>query len=111
MAEKHGAHDGAHHIIPLETYLKIFGALIFLTVVTVAVAKPVTGVSFGAFSTVIAFGIASIKASLVLGYFMHLKYDNMMNRVIIGAGVFFLIVFWFFSAADIMTRITESSAL
>lgn len=111
MAEKHGAHDQEHHIISQATYLKIFAALIVLTFVTVAVAKPVTGYSLGAFSTLIAFGIASVKASLVLGYFMHLKYDNKMNRVIIGSAAFFLIVFYFFTVIDIMTRITQHSTL
>ena len=96
-----------HHIIPLATYLKIFGALIVLTVVTVLAAK----VDFGVFNAVVAFAIASLKAVLVLGYFMHLKYDNMMNRVIIGSGVFFLLVLWFFSILDVGTRAAVESPL
>lgn len=109
MAQTHGSHDShdAHHIIPLPTYYKIFGTLIGLTIVTVLAAK----VDFGAFNAVVAFGIASVKAALVLGYFMHLKYDNLMNRVIIGSGVFFLIVLWLFSILDIVTRINNSSPL
>lgn len=104
----HDSHGGdSHHIIPLPTYYKIFGALIALTIITVAVTK----VDFGAFNAVVAFGIASVKAALVLGYFMHLKYDNMMNRVIIASGVFFLIVLWFFSVLDIGTRAIETSPL
>lgn len=100
-------HSDPHHIIPLATYFKIFGALIVLTVVTVGAAQ----IHFGAFNAVVAFGIASVKASLVLGYFMHLKYDNLMNRVIIGSGVFFLLVLWFFSVLDIGTRILNQSPL
>lgn len=108
MANTHNSHGSAeHHIIPLGTYLKIFGTLIFLTVITVLAAK----VDFGAFNAVVAFGIASVKAALVLGYFMHLKYDNLMNRVIIGSGVFFLIVLWFFSILDMGTRIVNESPL
>lgn len=101
----HGAQE--HHIIPLKTYLQVFAALIFLTFITVAV----TWFDFGAFNAVVAFGIASVKAALVLAYFMHLKYDNMMNRVIIGTGVFFLVVLWFFSILDIVTRVSEQSTL
>jgi cytochrome c oxidase subunit 4 len=101
----HGSHE--HHIIPLKTYLAVFSALIVLTFVTVAV----TWFDFGAFNAVVAFAIASVKAGLVLAYFMHLKYDNMMNRVIIGTGVFFLIVLWFFSVLDIATRIAQQSTL
>lgn len=109
MAQTHHDSHGsdAHHIIPLPTYYKIFGTLILLTIITVVAAK----IDFGAWNAVVAFGIASIKASLVLGYFMHLKYDNMMNRVIIGSGVFFLLVLWFFSVLDIGTRIFNSSPL
>ncbi len=101
----HGSHD--HHVIPLKTYLSVFGVLIFLTVITVLAAK----VDFGAFNAVVAFGIASVKAGLVLSIFMHLKYDNMMNRVIIGTSVFFLLVLWFFSILDIATRISQQSTL
>lgn len=102
------SHGGdAHHIIPFATYFKIFGALIVLTVITVAVTK----IDFGMFNAVVAFGIASVKAALVLGYFMHLKYDNLMNRVIIGSGVFFLLVLWFFSVLDIGTRAVVTSPL
>ena len=105
MSQAH--HSDEHHIIPLPMYFKIFGALIVLTVITVLAAK----VNFGAFNAVVAFGIASVKAALVLGYFMHLKYDNLMNRVIIGSGVFFLIVLWFFSILDLGTRVAVESPL
>lgn len=108
MANTHGSHGSAeHHIIPLGTYLKVFGTLIVLTVVTVLAAK----VNFGPFNAVVAFGIASVKATLVLGYFMHLKYDNMMNRVIIASAVLFLILLWFLSILDIVTRVAVESPL
>lgn len=99
--------DGAHHIIPASIYLKVFAALILLTIITVAAAQ----VDFGAMNAVVAFGIATVKASLVLGFFMHLKYDDMMNRVIIGSSFFFLIVLWFFSIIDEVTRIVQHSTL
>lgn len=101
----HGSHEP--HIIPLKTYWTIFAALIGLTIVTVLAAR----VDFGALNTIIAFGIASVKASLVLGYFMHLKYDNLMNRVIIGSSVLFLLLLWGFCILDIMTRIEQKSVL
>jgi cytochrome c oxidase subunit 4 len=108
MANTHSTHEEhEHHIIPLGTYLKIFGTLIVLTVVTVLAAQ----IDFGIFNDVVAFGIASVKAALVLGYFMHLKYDNMMNRVIIGSSVFFLLLLWVFSILDIVTRIPQESIL
>ncbi|PJZ56922.1 cytochrome C oxidase subunit IV family protein [Leptospira barantonii] len=91
---------GAHHIISVKTYSLIFATLIFFTFVTVWVA----GIDFGAMNVIIAMAVATMKASLVLGYFMHLKYDTVMNRVIFGSGFLFLLLLFGFSAADIFTR-------
>jgi cytochrome c oxidase subunit 4 len=78
-----------------------------MTVITVAVAQ----VNFGAWNTVIAMLIASIKAGFVLAFFMHLKYDNKIYRVLFGSAIFFLIVLYFFSILDIVTRIKVESIL
>ncbi|EKR74103.1 cytochrome C oxidase subunit IV family protein [Leptospira noguchii] len=91
---------GSHHIISVKTYSLIFATLIFFTFVTVWVA----GIDFGAMNVIIAMAVATAKASLVLGYFMHLKYDTLMNRVIFGSGFLFLLLLFGFSAADIFTR-------
>ncbi|ALO24651.1 MULTISPECIES: cytochrome C oxidase subunit IV family protein [Leptospira] len=91
---------GSHHVISVKTYSIIFATLIFFTFVTVWVA----GIDFGAMNVIIAMAVATAKASLVLGYFMHLKYDTIMNRVIFGSGFFFLLLLFGFSAADIFTR-------
>jgi cytochrome c oxidase subunit 4 len=107
MAQQHGTHSTDHHVIPVATYLKVFAALIGLTVLTVAAAQ----VDFGAFNAIVAFGIATVKGVLVLAIFMHLKYDDMLNRVIIGSAFFFLIVMYFFSIVDEVTRIVQHSTL
>lgn len=109
-AGSHGhGHGGQHvpHITPFATYMKVFWTLIALTVVTVAAAR----VDFGFLNSVVAFGIASVKAFLVLAYFMHLKYENMLNRVIIASAVFFLIVLYFFATVDEATRVIQTSPL
>ena len=105
MGQTNGS--GGHHIIPLKTYWAVFGALIVLTVITVLAAR----FDFGALNTVVAFGIASVKAGLVLAIFMHLKYDNKLNRVIIGSGVFFLVLLWVFLVLDLATRVQHQSTL
>ena len=92
-----------HHIVPFKTYLNILLVLLFLTVVTVAISR----VDFGFLNTVIAMFIATIKATFVLAVFMHLKYDNMINRVIFGTGLFFLAVLFIFSIGDIFTRYSQ----
>ncbi|EQA45071.1 caa(3)-type oxidase, subunit IV [Leptospira broomii serovar Hurstbridge str. 5399] len=91
---------GEHHLISIQTYSIVFAALIIGTILTVWVA----GIDFGAANTVIAMLVATIKASLVLAYFMHLKYDNLMNRAIFGSGFLFLLLLFGFCAADIFTR-------
>ncbi|MCB1142927.1 MAG: cytochrome C oxidase subunit IV family protein [Leptospiraceae bacterium] len=94
------AHHEGHHIIPIPVYVGVFLVLLVGTVITVYAAQ----FDFGSMNTVIAMLIATIKASFVLGFFMHLKYDNMMNRVIFGSAFFFLMLLIAFSAADIFTR-------
>ena len=96
-----------HHIIPLNVYIKVLSLLLLLTAITVAAAQ----INFGPWNTVIAMAIASIKAGFVLAFFMHLKYDNKMYLVCFGTGVFFLMVLYFFSWLDILTRVKVDSIL
>jgi cytochrome c oxidase subunit 4 len=101
-----GSH-GEKHIIPFDVYIKVFVALLILTALTVAASR----VNFGPWNTVIAMVIASIKAGLVLAFFMHLKYDDRLYLVTFGTAVFFLIVMYFFSWLDIFTRIFQGNIL
>mgnify|MGYP003382617606 CR=1 FL=1 len=96
-----------HHIIPFKTYLTILIILLILTVVTVGAAR----VDFGAFNAYIAMLIASVKAALVMLYFMHLKYDDRSYPVIFFTGVFFLILLFGFSELDIITRVLETDTV
>ena len=96
-----------NHIVPFNVYIKVLSALLVLTVLTVVVAQ----MDFGFFNVLIAMGIATIKATLVLLFFMHLKYDNRLFPVIFLTGVFFLLVIFLFCEFDIITRIPESSVL
>jgi cytochrome c oxidase subunit IV len=98
---------GSHHIIPFSLYIKVIAALLVLTVVTVAAAQ----VDFGFMNTVIAMLIASIKAGLVLAFFMHLKYDDKIYIVAFGTAIFFLATLYFFCWVDIYTRVKEIGIL
>lgn len=91
-----------HHIIPLKTYLKVFGALIFLTFLTVVTAK---GMDLSPFNGAVAFIIAATKAALVMAIFMHLKYDAKSNSIIILSSIGFVILLFIFCVIDIYTRI------
>jgi cytochrome c oxidase subunit 4 len=78
------------HITPYRTYGIILVALLFLTAITITV----TWVDAGQLAIAVALGIACIKAGLVLFYFMHLKFDGLLFKVLVGM-VFLLIVIVF----------------
>lgn len=56
----------------VKTYVKVFGTLLFLTLVTVGVSYLHVGVAWAVF---IALVVASLKGGLVMTFFMHLKDD------------------------------------
>ena len=63
--------------ISLKTYIYVLGSLLFLTVITVAVSH----IDFGIFNAFISVLIATIKASFVILYFMHMKHENWFHLV------------------------------
>jgi cytochrome c oxidase subunit 4 len=109
MASNHNEHGSHHHITPFSIYVKVALALYVFTVLTV-VAHYFEH-TLGVFAAPVALLIATIKAILVMLFFMGLKYENNQNRVIFSMGFFFLVLLYFFSVFDIYTRITQSSSL
>ncbi len=91
-----------HHITARFTYYKVFGALIILTIVTVLASLP--QFDAGHWNTFIAMFIATIKASLVVWWFMHQNHEGHLNRLIFISGFVFLIIFFGLTAADVFTR-------
>ena len=92
-APAHGAESIAH-IVPVRVLLTVFAVLLAFTVLTVAVAElPATWVDLGRWNLWIAIGIATVKASLVALYFMHLRYDNPFYALIFVTALVFLAVF------------------
>jgi cytochrome c oxidase subunit 4 len=99
----HGdADDGAVHvhIAPSGFYWGIFLALIFLTVVTVRVSY----FDFGSANIIIAVLIATVKASLVAAFFMHLRHDKLFNTISFLAAFLFLAVFILLTYDDLGYR-------
>ncbi|MGI9549018.1 MAG: cytochrome C oxidase subunit IV family protein [Bdellovibrionales bacterium] len=91
----------------MKDYLRILMILLGLTALTVGVSL----IDFGIFNALIAMLIATIKGALVLLYFMHLKYDDKVYWVIFGSSVFFVILFYFLTEVDMVTRVLEKSTL
>ena len=95
------------HIIGFKTYFSVLISLLILTALTVGAAQ----VDFGALNAVLAMLIATIKAGLVLLYFMHLKYDDKIYWIVFGSSVFFVVLLYAFSKFDIITRVMQNSVL
>jgi cytochrome c oxidase subunit 4 len=91
----------SHHIMPFATNLKVFITLVFLTVLTVYTAK---FVDLGRMNLVLAMFIASVKAFIVLNWFMHLKHDSTQNKIIILSTVFFLLLLAGICYSDLFFR-------
>lgn len=81
-------------------YVKTLFALLFLTIVTVGASY----IDFGSGNVIIALFIATIKASLVALFFMHLRYEKPVNAVIALAGFLFLGIFLMFCFIDFDSR-------
>jgi cytochrome c oxidase subunit 4 len=77
------------HVVPFKVLAAVWGTLLALTVLTVAVA----GVDLGRFNLEIALAIATLKASLVLLYFMHMRYDHPMNAIVFIVALLFFMLF------------------
>lgn len=92
--------DLAHEPHSSGIYVKTLIALLILTVITVGASY----IDFGSGNVVIALFIASIKATLVALFFMHLRYDKPVNIVIATAGFLFLGIFLMFCFIDFDTR-------
>jgi cytochrome c oxidase subunit 4 len=86
----HDDHHGLAHITPVRLLLIIFGALMVLTVVTVAIRGIDLG---GQWNLTVAMVIATLKAGLVVTYFMHLRWDRAFNVLVFLSSLLFLILF------------------
>ncbi len=106
-SQAHTHDDHSHHVTPLKTYYMVFGSLVGLTILTVAVSE--VGGSFGiepgsALSVIVAMAVALTKATLVCTWFMHLIHDTKFNIFIFSSALWFAMIFWFFTMADIGSR-------
>jgi len=88
------------HITPLRVYLGIGATLLFLTGLTVWVST----IPLGEWNVIVALAIATVKASLVAFFFMHLYYDNKLYFLVFTAGILFLALFIGFTMVDTMRR-------
>lgn len=88
------------HITPVRTYVLVFLGLMVFTLVTVWVASK----DFGLFNTPVALTIAVTKATLVIWYFMGVRYNTPLTKVAVVAGIFWLMILFGLGMSDYISR-------
>lgn len=97
--DSHGDHHGPH-IATSANYLTIFTALLVLTALTVWAAT----LEMGFLNTPVAMFIASVKAVLVILYFMHLKFSPGQTKLAAAAAIFWLLILLIITFFDYIGR-------
>jgi len=91
---------GALHIMPKKIYFAIFAALLVLTAITVQVAF----LDLGPLNTFVALAIAVLKATLVILFFMHVKYSSRLTKIVVVSGFVWLIILFVLTMGDYASR-------
>ena len=90
----------AAHVVPKKIYYTIFSALMVLTLVTVWVSS----FDLGSLNTVVALAIAGVKATLVVLFFMHVKYGTRLTKLAIVAALYWFGILLALTLSDYLTR-------
>jgi cytochrome c oxidase subunit 4 len=90
----------SEHIVPIKVYVGVFLTLLVMTAITTLVS----GIDLGPWNTVVALGIAVFKATLVILFFMHVKYSPQLTAVVIAGGIFWLLILLTLTFSDFATR-------
>lgn len=93
-------HQQEHHIVPVRVYITIFLILMAFTALTVFASLK----DFGPGNTIIAVSIAIAKASLVVLYFMHVRYNDNIVRIAVFTGFLWLGVMIVLTLSDYISR-------
>lgn len=88
------------HVAPKSMYYAVFAALMVGTAITVAAAF----VDLGALNNVVMLAIAITKATLVVLYFMHVRWSSRLTWVVAASGFFWLMILFGLTMQDYLTR-------
>jgi cytochrome c oxidase subunit 4 len=88
------------HILPTRVYYKVFGALMLGTYLTVQVAF----FDLGPLNAIVALGIAALKATLVVLFFMHVKYSTRLTWLVVVGSLLWLGILLALTMGDYLTR-------
>ena len=90
----------SEHIVGRNVYFAVFGALLVFTVLTVVAAN----INFGMLNDVIAMTIAVTKATLVILFFMHVRYGSKLLMLVVVSGFFWLGIMLVLTLTDYRSR-------
>jgi cytochrome c oxidase subunit 4 len=94
----HGGHE--HHVTPPIVYVTIFLTLLVFTGLTVGASY----IEMGVWNPVVALAIGVVKATLVVLFFMGVKYSTKLTMLTVCGGVFMFIVLISMTLADYISR-------
>jgi len=101
MAQVNNEHFSPEsHVVPIGIYWGIWATLIVCTALTVFAAS----VDLGIFNIVVALLIATFKGTLVVLFFMHLRYSTKLTMVTVIAALFWLFIMFSLTLTDYLTR-------
>lgn len=97
-AAVHDSHShGLSHVASVKTLVATGGSLLILTVITVLATR----IDFGAnINLAVAMVIAVTKATLVILFFMHLRYDRVFHSVVFTSAIAAAVLFVGFALMD-----------
>jgi cytochrome c oxidase subunit IV len=93
--------DQIHHVVPKKIYYTIFGLLMFCTYLTIQIAY----MDLGPLNTIGALAIATFKATIVVLFFMHVKYSTRLTWAVVLGSLFWLGILIALTMADYLTRV------
>lgn len=97
------AHNTEHQHQHITPYW-IFGLILVILLTCTFISVEVVHLELKAWSVAIALGIACIKGSLVLAYFMHLKFDNVLFKILVAAVIMLFVSFILLTFVDYLYR-------
>jgi cytochrome c oxidase subunit 4 len=103
MSEQHAVEQQGHkehHIVSPVVYVVIFFSLLVGTAATIGASY----LDLGVWNPVIAIAIAVCKATLVVLFFMHVRYSSRLTMLTVGAGLFTFMALIGMTLSDYISR-------
>jgi cytochrome c oxidase subunit 4 len=96
----HDSHDNLGHIVSPRIYIIVGAALLVMTGLTVFASY----LELGVFNPIVAIFIAVVKATIVVLFFMHVKYSSKLTKLTVGAGLFTFLALIGMTLSDYFSR-------